>query len=144
MCVNNMGTINSRDKGQRGERLFRDLLRRWGFDAERGAQREGSFESPDVRCPDLKPLHFEVKFTERLNLNSAIAQSEYDCGTNEPLVAHKRNRGEWFITVKADFFLSLLRYLGFHVNLLHALRDIQEEVKKKKPGKDSEGAKTEG
>lgn len=49
----------SRDKGARGEREFRDLLREHGFEARRGQQFAGGNDSPDV-VTDL-PCHVEVK-----------------------------------------------------------------------------------
>ncbi len=52
---------NSRAKGKRGELAWRDELRAMGFQAERGQQRAGGTDSPDVKCPDLPNVHFEVK-----------------------------------------------------------------------------------
>lgn len=45
--------INSRQKGKRGERLWRDQLREQGFTARRGQQYAGGIESPDVICEEL-------------------------------------------------------------------------------------------
>ena len=55
---------SQREKGKRGERMFRDVLRDAGFDsAYRTQQFSGACPegSADVRCPQLPSLHFEVK-----------------------------------------------------------------------------------
>ena len=60
--------MNSRAKGARGERLWRDELRKEGFTARRGQQFAGGTDSPDVICEELKWLHQEVKFVQNLSL----------------------------------------------------------------------------
>lgn len=102
--------MNSRAKGARGERAFRDLLRAEGYEARRGQQFSGSPDSPDVVCPDLANLHFEIKCVERLNIEDAMAQARRDAGTTKtPIVAHKRNHCNWLITMDAETFFSLIR-----------------------------------
>jgi Holliday junction resolvase len=106
-----MKKINSRQKGARGERQWRDEIRAAGWNAERGQQFAGGHDSPDVRT-DL-PFHFEVKCVEKLNLDSACAQAERDAHGLKPwVVAHKRNRGEWRVTVSAETFFQLCREAG--------------------------------
>lgn len=102
--------MNSRAKGARGERAFRDLLRAEGYEARRGQQFSGSPDSPDVVCPDLAGLHFEIKCVERLNIEDAMAQARRDAGAAKtPIVAHKRNHCKWLITMDAEAFFSLIR-----------------------------------
>jgi len=101
--------MNSRQKGARGERLWRDELRAQGYSARRGQQFSGSPESPDVVCPDLGFIHWEVKTVEKLNIEDAVEQARGDCGDKVPIVAHKRNRRGWLITMPADVFFHLLR-----------------------------------
>jgi hypothetical protein len=98
--------INSRAKGQRGERAWRDELRARGLTAARGQQHKGGVDSPDVECPDLPDVHFEVKCVEALNIHNAIAQAIRDAGHKTPVVVHKRNRGEWLVTMRADDWLE--------------------------------------
>lgn len=103
--------INSLKKGKRGERSFRDKLREHGFAAERGRQYKGSPDSPDVICPNL-PIHWEVKHVQRLDLYQAIRKAEHDAGisgVNTPVVAHRRNRSQWYVTISADDFLNIVR-----------------------------------
>lgn len=100
--------INSRDKGARAERLWRDELIKAGYTARRGQQFCGSPESPDVICKDLDWLHQEVKAVERLNLDSACQQAQADSNGKPWIVAHKKNRRGWHITMPADLFFYLL------------------------------------
>lgn len=102
--------MNSRAKGARGERAWRDLLREHGWTtARRGQQYSGSPDSPDVVCPELEGVHWEVKCVERLNLGDAMSQATRDAGERMPVVAHKRNRTDWLVTMRAADFLRLLR-----------------------------------
>lgn len=103
-------SINSRQKGARGERAWRDKLREAGFaSARRGQQFAGGPDSPDVVCDDLPGIHWEVKCVEKLNLADAMDQAIRDAGAKIPVVAHKKNRGDWHVTLRADDFLALLR-----------------------------------
>jgi len=70
--------MNSREKGKRGERQWRDELRAQGFEARRGQQFAGSPDSPDVVCDSLPWAHFEVKAVERLNIEDAMEQARRD------------------------------------------------------------------
>lgn len=103
--------MNSREKGKRGERRWRDVLREAGFlKAHRGAQYHGGPDSPDVQCPELPGLHFEVKAVERLNVWEAMVQAVHDAGTAKtPVVAHTRNRSGWLVTMRAEDWLDLVR-----------------------------------
>lgn len=100
--------MNSRDKGKRGERLWRDELVAAGYTARRGQQFSGSNESPDVVCDELNWMHFEVKFVEKLSLIDACAQAEGDSGGKPWVVAHKRSHSPWLVTMKSDVFFNLL------------------------------------
>jgi hypothetical protein len=104
-----MGKINSRAKGCRGERMWRDELRAAGFTARRGQQFAGGTDSPDVVVEELKGLHQEVKFVESLNLENACAQAQRDGGGKPWIVAHKRSRSGWKVTMAAELFFRLMR-----------------------------------
>lgn len=101
--------MNSRAKGARGERLWRDELRDAGFTARRGQQFAGGTDSPDVICEELSNLHMEVKFVDKLNLEKACEQAERDAGKKAWIVAHKRNGKHWKVTMDAGTFFQLLR-----------------------------------
>ena len=101
--------MNSREKGKRGERQWRDELRANGFDARRGQQFCGSPDSPDVVCSALPWIHFEVKAVEKLNMWEAMNQARNECGQAVPIVAHKRNFRPWLVTMDAETFFRFLR-----------------------------------
>ena len=102
--------MNSRAKGARGERQWRDELRANGYTARRGQQFSGSPDSPDVVCDELAWAHFEVKAVERLNIYDAMEQATRDAGQqNTPFVCHKRNFRPFLVTMTAEVFFQLLR-----------------------------------
>jgi len=101
--------MNSRAKGVRGERQWRDELRANGYAARRGQQFAGSPDSPDVVCEELSWLHFEVKAVERLNIEDAMDQARRDAGSNVPVVAHRRRFRRWLVTMDAETFFQFLR-----------------------------------
>lgn len=102
--------INSRAKGARGEREWRDQLRNAGFDARRGQQFSGGADSPDVICESLPGLHWEVKRVEAGNPYIWMNQAERDAGDKKmPVVAHKRNGQDWLCIIRAEDFFALLR-----------------------------------
>ena len=98
----------SRNKGKRGERELARLLTLNGHPAHRGQQYSGSPDSPDVICESL-PFHFEVKRCERLRLREAMQQAIADAGEGKtPVVAHRRNGGEWLAVLPMTALLELL------------------------------------
>ncbi len=103
--------MNSREKGKRGERQWRDELRANGYMARRGQQFAGSPDSPDVVCEELSWLHFEVKAVERLNIEDAMDQARRDAGAKAPVVAHRRSFRRWLVTMEAETFFEFLRGL---------------------------------
>ncbi len=101
---------NSVEKGKRGERMFRDILRENGFaNSRRGQQFSGSADSPDVVCPELPTIHWEVKFTESLRLYDAIAQAKHDAKDKIPIVAHKKKNNDWYATLSMQDLLSIIK-----------------------------------
>lgn len=109
----NISTMNVNNKGKRGERLWRDFLNENGFTGSyRHGQQTlgGSIDRPDVVCPQMVGWHHEVKFTEKLNIHKAMKQAIDDSmGQRKPLVASKRVREEWLVTMKASDFLELVK-----------------------------------
>ena len=101
--------MNSREKGKRGERWWRDELRAQGYQARRGQQFSGSPESPDVVCESLPWAHFEVKCVERLNIYDAMEQALGDCGAKVPFVIHKRNFRRGLVVMTTETYFEFLR-----------------------------------
>ena len=101
---------NSKAKGARGEREWRDFLREHGFsDARRGRQYKGTPDSPDVECRSLIQFHFEVKRVEALHLGNAVKKAREDAGARVPVVAHKKNRKPWLVTMLAEDWIELVK-----------------------------------
>jgi hypothetical protein len=100
--------MNSCQKGERGERAWRDELIANGYSARRRQQFSGTPDSPDVVCIGVAGIHFEVKALERLDVNEAMAQAAGDAGGKTPVVAHKRNRGGWMVTMRGEDWFNLL------------------------------------
>lgn len=101
---------NSRRKGAEAERELASALTDAGFPARRGQQFCGGAESPDVICPTLGRVHWECKRVEALNIRDAMIQSISDAGPHRlPVVAHRRNRGTWLLTMRLEDFLSVAR-----------------------------------
>ena len=100
--------INSKRKGNEAERELAAILREYGYQARRGVQFCGLNGDADVI--GLQGVHIEVKRVEHLNIHEAMKQSIRDAREGEkPIVAHRRNRGEWMITMRLDDFIELYR-----------------------------------
>lgn len=95
----------SRNKGKTGEREIASILREYGYDARRGVQYHGGADSPDV--VGLPGIHIEVKRTERLSLYDAMAQAKHDCGSNIPVVMHRKNNCEWVAIMRLSDFMEI-------------------------------------
>lgn len=102
-----------RNKGVRGELLWRDVCRENGFqNVERGGQlyQRGKDIADVVGLPGI---HQEVKFVERLNVRAAMEQAKRDSTDegrgNIPIVAHKAARKEWLVTMRAADWFKLYK-----------------------------------
>lgn len=100
---------SQREKGKRGEREVKDILRKRGWsEARRGQQYAGSPDSPDVI--GIPGIHFEIKRVERLDLGAAIKQSKDDSADNEvPVVAHRKSGEPWYVTLSLEDFLMYVQ-----------------------------------
>ena len=99
--------INSKNKGRVGEREFAKFLRAHGFSEARRGQQYSGIEGEDVI--GLPGHHVEVKRVERLNIHDAMNQSIRDANEQIPIVAHRKNRTEWLVTMRAEDFLEMVR-----------------------------------
>lgn len=98
---------NSRRKGKDGELEFSAFLRENGIEARRGQQFHGGAGSPDV-VTSLPGVHFEVKRVEAIRIYAAMEQAMLDGVGKMPVVAHRKNRGEWLAILRMDDLLKLL------------------------------------
>lgn len=97
--------MKSKRKGCVGEREIASIIREYGYDARRGVQYHGGTDSPDV--VGLPGIHIEVKRTERLSLYDAMAQAIHDCGSNIPVVMHRKNNCEWVAIMRLSDFMEI-------------------------------------
>lgn len=101
-------TINSKQKGNRGEREFAKLCRENGFHETRRGQQYNGLDGEDV--VGLPYMHVEVKRVERLSISKAIRQAVEDAKDGQiPMVAHRKNREEWLITMRAKDWFGLYK-----------------------------------
>lgn len=101
-------SINSREKGKKGEREFARLCREHGFANARRGQQYSGVEGKDV--VGLDGVHIEVKRVERLNIEKALQQAERDKKEGEiPIVAHRKNRETWKVTMRAEDWLEMYK-----------------------------------
>lgn len=105
-----MTRINSKQKGARGEREFRDFLKEHGYEARRTQQYCGaSGDAADIVCEELGAYHFEVKRTEKINVYTALKQAIGDAKEGRvPVVAHRRNKEDWVIIMRGEDLLKLV------------------------------------
>ena len=106
-------SINSREKGKRGERELASKLREYGYETRRGEQYSGANGDADV--VGLPGIHIECKRVERLNIEDAMAQSKHDARRGEiPVVMHRKNDCEWLVTMQLSQWIELYRdYVPF-------------------------------
>lgn len=98
--------INSRTKGKAGELELARILREHGYQSRRGQQYCGT--SGDADVVGLPGIHIEVKRVESLNYYKAMEQSRSDARQGEiPIVAHRKNRKPWLVTMDLEDFLEL-------------------------------------
>lgn len=107
--------MNAKRKGTAGENELASILREAGIRAQRNDQIfRGGAGNPDVSAEigSLK-LHIEVKRAERLNVPEAMKQAIRDAAAGYfPLVAHRRNREEWLVTMPLLLLVKELKERG--------------------------------
>lgn len=105
--------INSRAKGARGERLWRDFCKEQGFDDVRRTVQYCGNTGDASDCVGLPNIHQEVKCVEALNIQKAMEQAIHDSGAKGdgeiPIVAHKRKYKEWLVTMRAEDWFRLYK-----------------------------------
>lgn len=105
--------INGRAKGAVGEREWAAYLRdRYGCSRARRAAQNGVTGGRDVEN-GIPATNAEVKRVERLNLAAAMTQAIVDSEPGEvAYVAHRRNRGEWLVTLRAEDLMRMAERLA--------------------------------
>lgn len=108
----------SRDKGKRGElEACEALAEMWPGLKRIYGQARANNSSPDIDAPGC-PVWLEVKRNEGRSVYEAMAQALDAClapprssgnPSRPPVIVHKRNRGEWLVTVRAVDLARLLK-----------------------------------
>ena len=100
-------SINSREKGKRGEREWASFCREQGYEVRRGQQYSGI---GGADCVGLPGIHQEVKRTNRLSLYDALGQAQRDAEEGEiAIVAHRRDHHDWVVIMSAKDWFELYR-----------------------------------
>ena len=100
-------TINSKQKGARGERELASILRSYGYECRRGQQYCGANGDADV--VGLPGVHIECKRVEKLNLYDAMAQAKADSNGDIPTVFHRKNNCEWLVTMRLEDWVNMYK-----------------------------------
>jgi len=104
-----MKKINSKLKGKIGELEWVNFCKFHGLKNRRTAQFCGkSGDAAD--CIGLDFLHQEVKRVEKLDISKAYKQAKNDSKEGlVPIVAHRKNREEWKVTLLAEDFFKMYK-----------------------------------
>lgn len=109
--------INSNRKGKRAELELAKVLQATipGVSARRGNQFCGGESSPDIKH-NIPGLHIECKYVQALNLHGALQQAIRDCGSNVPVVMHRKNKVkptdlDWLVTYRLSDILRVFESL---------------------------------
>ena len=103
--------MNSKRKGNAGEREVLQILINAGIDARRNDQTfVGGIDNPDISASICGiPLHVEVKRKERFSVYDAMKQATRDAnGHALPIVLYRRNREKWLAIASLDDILKLI------------------------------------
>lgn len=102
--------INSKQKGNRFERLVAGLFKDYGYNAFRTAQYEGK----SGNCADVEGvpgLHIECKHSEKMHLYEWMAQADRDNNASRikklPVVIHKANNKDVLVSMHFEDFMEL-------------------------------------
>lgn len=97
----------SRNKGKRGELQLAKLLREvWGYEDVR----RGHVFDHESDLVGLEGIHVECKCQEKLNVYNAMQQAVEESEKRKdgvPAVFHKRDRGEWLVTMRLSDWIDL-------------------------------------
>ena len=124
-------SINSKQKGKRGELYVVNKFKDNGFKCNRTAQFKGNTgRADDIEGIDY--IHCEVKFVEKLNLSEAMNQAIRDNLASDrqafPTVFHKKNYQELMVTMQFSTWIKLYNSFYSDMKLME-----REENEKRKP-----------
>ena len=104
---------SQRRKGAVGEREASELIGRiFNTEASRNA-RNGVDRAEDI-AHGVAGLFCEVKRVEALNVPKAMEKARIDADGRIPTLWHRRNRGEWLLTIRAEDIQVLVELYRAH------------------------------
>lgn len=119
-----------REKGKRGERLWRDKLREYGFAADRAGYKQAHLGSGGADVEDDSGFWPEVKFVEKLNVRQAYEQAAAACPLGmPPYVAHKTSAKPFLVTIAGEDFLTLIAGRRDDKQLIQVLQELLTEMR---------------
>lgn len=103
-------SINSKQKGKKGELYVVNKFKEYGYNCNRTAQFKGNTgRADDIEGIDY--IHAEVKFVEKLNIENAMNQAIRDSIASDresiPTVFHKRNYHELLVTMRFSDWIKI-------------------------------------
>ena len=103
--------MNSKRKGKEGELEWCKFCHERGFESVRRTAQFCGNTGEASDCVGLPGIHQEIKRVERLNIHEAVNQSVRDSTAagkgSLPIVAHRKNRTDWLITMRASDWFKL-------------------------------------
>ena len=120
-------SINSKQKGKKGELELVRKLKEYGYDCRRTNQYCGNTgQADDVIGLDY--IHIECKRVEKLNIDEAIEQAKRDSKEDKfPTVFHRKNRKDWLVTMKLYDWIKL--YNEYYSSMKLTERENSNESK---------------
>jgi hypothetical protein len=101
--------INSKQKGKTGELEWAKFCHEHGFKEVRRSQQYCGKNQDASDCIGLPNVYQEVKRVEHLNINNAMTTAVQDAGDKIPIVAHRKNRSPWLVTMQAKDWFKLYK-----------------------------------
>lgn len=106
--------VNSRAKGARAERLLAEALREvMGWQSARRSQQYcGAGQTSDVLVEEMPGLFIESKMVEALSIHPVMERAVREAGHKLAVVAHKKKRTQWLITLQLADLPRLIAMLS--------------------------------
>ena len=98
--------MNSKQKGNRGERELANLLKTYGYPTRRGVQYNGRQGDADVI--GINGIHIECKRCQKVTDEAFMKQAERDARKGDiPVVMYRRNNEQWKVTLRLNMFMTI-------------------------------------
>lgn len=103
--------MNSKRKGNAGERELCGILSVAGISTRNDQRYVGGVDNPDISFRiGANHFHVECKRAEKFNAYAAMEQAEHDAnGHAIPVVMHRRNRRPWLVVMRLPDWLKLVK-----------------------------------